>query len=123
MGAKTIGVTRTRKKVKRLEAAGYDAIVVSEEGDVAKQILAITSGGADFVFDPVGGPALTELVESVKTGGELNVYGALDPNVTPLPIFSLMRSGAKIGSYMSRSTVLRPRFCTWNPTRSSGRSS
>ena len=100
LGAKTIGITRTRKKQKLLENAGYDAVIISGEENVSKRIMQITSGGADFIFDPVGGPALNDLASSVKPGGEINVYGGLDPEPTLLPIFALMNSGAKIGCYM-----------------------
>jgi len=100
LGAKTIGITRTDKKRVQLLDAGYDALIISEEENVSERILQITSGGADFIFDPVGGPALDALAASVKRGGEINVYGALDPNPTLLPIFALMNSGAKIGCYM-----------------------
>ncbi len=99
LGAKTIGITRTRNKQRVLEAAGYDALVFSEDKCIAKEIMQITPDGADFVFDPVGGSALTDLVTSVKRGGEINVYGALDPGVTPLPIFALMNNDAKISCY------------------------
>lgn len=99
LGAKTVGITRTRDKQALLQAAGYDALVVSEEEEVAERIVRITSGGADFIFDPVGGPMLRELVASAKWGAEINIYGALDPSITPLPIFALMESGAKISCY------------------------
>ena len=99
LGAKTIGITRSRSKQQALETAGYDALVFSEDRSIANDLKRIAADGVDFVFDPVGGPALAELAVSVKRGGEINVYGALDPGVTPLPIFALMNSGAKISCY------------------------
>jgi len=99
LGAKTIGITRTRNKQAALETAGYDALLFSEDKRIAKEIKQIAADGVDFVFDPVGGPALADLVTSVKRGGEINVYGALNPGVTPLPIFALMNNGATISCY------------------------
>ena len=99
LGAKTIGITRTRNKQGALEAAGYDALVFSEDKRIANDIKQFAPDGVDFVFDPVGGPALADLVTSVKRGGEINVYGALSPGVTPLPIFALMNNGATISCY------------------------
>ncbi len=99
LGARTIGITRTRNKQGALETAGYDALVFSEDKSIANDIKQIVPDGVDFVFDPVGGAALADLVTSVKRGGEINVYGALDPGVTPLPIFALMNNGAKISCY------------------------
>ena len=99
LGAKTIGLTRTTAKKDALHAAGYDAVVISEEEDITARIIEITGGGADFIFDPVGGSQLEKLVASVKHGAAINVYGRLDPNVTELPVFQLMSSGASISCY------------------------
>lgn len=99
LGARTIGVTRTAKKKAALEAAGYDALVISEEEDITARIMRITGSGADFVFDPVGGRQLEKLVACVKQGAEVNIYGLLDPEGTPLPVLPLMKSGAKLGCY------------------------
>lgn len=99
LGAKTIGLTRTAAKKTALKAAGYDAIVVSDEEDIAAQIMEITGGGADFVFDPVGGHQLEKLANSVKRGAPINVYGLLDSGGTLLPVFPLMKSGATLSCY------------------------
>ena len=82
LGAKTIGITRTNRKKAVLEAADYDAIIVSDTDDITARILEISGSGADFVFDPVGGPQLEKLVVGVKPGAEINVYGALDTKGT-----------------------------------------
>ena len=99
LGAKTIGITRTRNKQAALETAGYDALVFSEDKRIVNDIKKIAPDGVDFVFDPVGGAALADLVSSVNSGGKINVYGALDPDETLLPIFALMNNGATIGCY------------------------
>lgn len=108
LGAKTIGITRTSKKVKALEEAGYDAVVISEKGNVSTRILEITNGGADFVFDPVGGSQLENLIKGVKSGAVINIYGVLDPSDTVLPIFALMNSGATLRAYSVYELVSDP---------------
>ncbi|WP_164860733.1 zinc-dependent alcohol dehydrogenase family protein [Parasedimentitalea marina] len=100
LGAKTIGITRTVAKKAALEAAGYDAVIISEDEDISARLLEITGEGADFVFDPVGGPQLEKIIGGLKQGAEINVYGVLDAAETPLPVFALMHSGATIGCYM-----------------------
>jgi NADPH:quinone reductase-like Zn-dependent oxidoreductase len=99
LGARTIGLTRTSAKNRALITAGYDAIVISGEEDVTARIMEITGEGADFVFDPVGGPQLEKLASGVKRGATINVYGLLDADGTALPIFPLMNSGATISCY------------------------
>lgn len=108
LGAKTIGITRTSAKAQALKAAGYDAIIIAEEEDIAPRILDISEGGADFVFDPVGGAQLEALIRSVKPGAAINVYGLLDPAQTPLPIFALMDSGATLSCYSVYELVSNP---------------
>jgi NADPH:quinone reductase-like Zn-dependent oxidoreductase len=108
LGAKTIGLTRTSAKKEALEAAGYDAVVVSEEEDITARIMEITGDGADFVFDPVGGPQLEKLASSVKRGATINVYGLLDSSGTSLPIFPLMNSGASISCYNVYELISNP---------------
>jgi NADPH2:quinone reductase len=108
LGAKTIGITRTSTKLTALKKAGYDAIVVAEDEDISKRIIEISAGGADFVFDPVGGPQLEPLINSVKRGALINIYGLLDDAKTNLPIFALMNSGATLRSYTVYELVSDP---------------
>ena len=108
LGVKTIGITRTVAKKAALEAAGYDAVIISEEEDITARLLEITSEGADFVFDPVGGPQLEKIIGGVKRGAEINVYGVLETAETPLPVFALMHSGAAIGCYMVYELLVDP---------------
>lgn len=108
LGAKTIGLTRTSAKKQALEKAGYDAVVISEDEDIVARIMEITGEGADFVFDPVGGPQLEKLVSSVKRGATINVYGLLDSGGTALPIFPLMNSGATISCYSVYELIVDP---------------
>lgn len=96
---KTIGITRGQDKVKSLKKQGYDEIIVSGEENVEDRIKDITSGGADFAFDPVGGDDLVKIIKSLKKGSELCVYGVLSGSITKLPIFSLMFSEVKIYCY------------------------
>ncbi len=99
LGARTIGITRTAAKRKALEAAGFDEVVVSRTEDVGARIKDITTDGADFVFDPVGGPLLETLITGVKRGADINVYGILHPEPTALPVFAMMNSGARLSCY------------------------
>lgn len=98
-GAKTIGLTRTVKKVGQLKALGFDEVIVSQAENVEERIKEITGEGADFAFDPVGGADLTNIINSLKRSSELVVYGLLSEGKTELPIFPLMFSDVKISCY------------------------
>lgn len=99
LGAQTIALTRTSRKKEELLAVGYSEVIVSEDEDVTARIKEITGGGADFIFDPVGGPQLKELVAAVNPGADINIYGVLSSENTVLPIFEMMQSGARLSSY------------------------
>ncbi|MVO17761.1 zinc-binding dehydrogenase [Parasedimentitalea huanghaiensis] len=100
LGAKTIGITRTAQKKAALEVQGFDAVIVAQDEDITARIIEVSDGGADFVFDPVGGAQLEKLVSAVKSGSEINVYGGLDVANTALPVFAMMGSGARISCYV-----------------------
>ncbi|WP_446744631.1 zinc-dependent alcohol dehydrogenase family protein [Silvibacterium acidisoli] len=85
VGATSIALTRTNTKVAELKAAGADFVVVTDEQDLVKEILAITGGkGAEVVFDPVGGPTFSKLAGATAIDGTMILYGALSPEPTTL---------------------------------------
>ncbi|MET8545596.1 zinc-dependent alcohol dehydrogenase family protein [Kitasatospora sp. NPDC004799] len=86
LGALPIATTRTRAKVRSLREAGAVEVVVTGEEDLGARVDAVTAGrGVRTVFDPVAGPGVLALAETLAPGGRLIVYGRLDPRDTPLP--------------------------------------
>src|SRR6266851_3391198 len=91
VGAKSIALTRTSAKRKRLTEAGAKYVIATEEEDLVKQINEITGGqGARVVFDPVGGPTLLELIKVMSFQGILYLYGALSDQATTVPPLALI---------------------------------
>ncbi|PZU01553.1 MAG: NADPH:quinone reductase [Gordonia sp. (in: high G+C Gram-positive bacteria)] len=85
-GAIPIAVTRTSAKSAVLFEHGAEYVIASEEEDLVGRVQEITQGhGADFVFDPIGGPLLRTLAAATATGGTLFVYGYLSLAPTPYP--------------------------------------
>ncbi|GAB3652742.1 zinc-dependent alcohol dehydrogenase family protein [Glycomyces tarimensis] len=90
VGAVPIAVTRTGAKRQRLLDEGAAAVIVAEEEDVAGRVRELTGGrGAQYVFDAVAGPGVTELSSAVAPGGTHFLYGALSGQPTPYPGFDL----------------------------------
>jgi NADPH:quinone reductase-like Zn-dependent oxidoreductase len=88
LGATPIAVTRTGAKTDRLLRAGAAHVIAADDGDVVKQVHALTGDrGARLVFDAVAGPGLPDLARAVAPDGMLIVYGALDGRPTPLPMW------------------------------------
>ncbi len=70
VGAVPIALTRSTSKRQALLDAGAAQVIATDEQDLVKEILGLTGGkGARVVFDPVGGPTVTKLVQAtVPTG-------------------------------------------------------
>jgi NADPH:quinone reductase-like Zn-dependent oxidoreductase len=86
VGAVPIASTRTSAKAAALREAGAAHVIATTEQDLVAEIMRITDGqGARVIFDPVAGPGVEKLVEAVKRGGILIVYGNLSGQPTPFP--------------------------------------
>ncbi|MEU0804937.1 zinc-dependent alcohol dehydrogenase family protein [Streptomyces sp. NPDC005970] len=86
-GARAIALTRTSAKREQLLAAGADAVIATAEEDVAARVGELTGGkGARVIFDPVGGPALADLVKAAAHEAVIVLYGVLDRTPTPLNV-------------------------------------
>jgi NADPH:quinone reductase-like Zn-dependent oxidoreductase len=101
VGAVPIALTRGSSKRQALLDHGAAHVIATDEQDLVKQILKLTAGkGARVVFDPVGGPTFTKLVQSTSRLGILFLYGALSPEPTPLPLFDVLARSTTIRGYV-----------------------
>jgi NADPH:quinone reductase-like Zn-dependent oxidoreductase len=100
VGAVPIALTRTTGKKQALLDHGARHVVVSEEEDVVARINSITDNqGVRIVFDPVGGPMLETLAAVSAQHAIIFQYGALSPQPTPFPLFSVLAKGLTIRGY------------------------
>jgi NADPH:quinone reductase-like Zn-dependent oxidoreductase len=102
VGATIIATTRTRVKRQALIEHGADHVVVTDEEDLVARVMELTSGvGARVVFDPVGGPSFIPLTESMAHSGILLEYGALSPEPTPFPLFTVLGKSLTLKGYLN----------------------
>ncbi|HYL82667.1 MAG TPA: zinc-dependent alcohol dehydrogenase family protein, partial [Candidatus Angelobacter sp.] len=102
VGATVIATTRTRSKRGALIEHGADYVVVTEEENLVARVMEITRGaGARVVFDPVGGPSLIPLTDSMARGGILLEYGALSMEPTPFPLFTVLGKSLTLKGYLN----------------------
>ncbi len=100
LGAKAIATSRGPGKKQALLDAGADHVIVTDEADVTKQVMELTSGrGARLIFDPVAGPFLEKLAGAAAPGGVIFEYGALSMAPTPFPLFDALGKGLNIRGY------------------------
>jgi NADPH:quinone reductase-like Zn-dependent oxidoreductase len=101
VGAIPVAITRGSSKRKALKDAGAAHVIASDEQDLVKEVMGITSNkGARMVFDPVGGPTVQKLVEATARLGIVFLYGALSNEPTPLPLFEVLAKWITIRGYV-----------------------
>jgi NADPH:quinone reductase-like Zn-dependent oxidoreductase len=84
-GLRTLNVVRRASAVQELLGAGADAVVVSD-GDLSGQVAAALGGQPiSLILDMVGGDVATELARSLKVGGTMVCYAALDRKPVVIP--------------------------------------
>ncbi|MDH3504106.1 MAG: zinc-dependent alcohol dehydrogenase family protein [Nitrospirota bacterium] len=108
-GGVAIATTRGADKKAFLLEAGADHVIVTDEEDLVKRGMALTSGkGVRVVFDPVAGPLLEQLAAVTAPGGIIFEYGALAPHPTPFPLFPALSKGLTIRGYTLFEIVKNP---------------
>ncbi len=109
VGATSIAVTRTQAKKQALLDAGADHVIVSDDEDIVEKVMALTGGqGARVVFDPIGGPGFEAITQAMARGGILLEYGALSPEPTPFPLFTVLGKSLTLKGYLYAEIVADP---------------
>ncbi len=77
-GIRTLNVVRRRDAVAALEELGADAVIVSTDGPIDKQVREIVGPqGVRYAIDPGTGQTGTEIFRSLSEDGRMLVYGSL----------------------------------------------
>ncbi len=85
-GAVPIAATRHSAKAAALLEQGAQHVIATAETDVVAEVMRITGGkGVRVVFDPVGGPFVEKLANTMAEEGILFIYGSLSGQPTPYP--------------------------------------
>jgi NADPH:quinone reductase-like Zn-dependent oxidoreductase len=101
VGAVPIAVTRTSDKRQALLDAGATHVIAATEEDLQTRLAEIAGrDGVRVVFDPVGGPAFEPLTAAMARSGILIEYGALSPEPTPFPLFTVLGKSLTLRGYL-----------------------
>ena len=88
LGARVIAVARGAEKLEVCRKAGADHLLDSETVELRDAVKAL--GGADVVYDPVGGAPFREAFRATKPGGRILVVGFASGDVPQIPANHLM---------------------------------
>jgi NADPH:quinone reductase-like Zn-dependent oxidoreductase len=92
VGAIPIATTRNKGKKKSLQDAGAKFVVNTKTDGWVEKVREITSGkGVDLAFDPVAGPEIERVAQTMRSEGTIFEYGALSPEPTPFPFVCCSR--------------------------------
>ncbi len=88
MGAEVIAVARGAEKLAVAKAAGATHVLDSETADIRAEVKAL--GGADVVYDAVGGDGFKAAMRATNPGGRLIVIGFASGDIPQIPANHLL---------------------------------
>ncbi len=89
MGATVIASASSAEKLQVAREHGADHLINYAEEDIRERVLALT-GGADVVYDPVGGDAFTASLRCINPGGRILVIGFASGTIPQIPANHLL---------------------------------
>ena len=109
LGAVPVALTRSSSKRDALIAAGAKHVIATEEQDLVAEVATITGGkGARVAFDPVGGPDVAKILDSLSTFGIFFQYGALDVRDVPVSVMALLGKMLTLRGYQLHEVTQNP---------------
>lgn len=116
MGARVIACARGERKLEIARAAGADEAVDSETADLKGALKAL--GGADVVYDAIGGGAGEAAFRALKPGGRYLVIGFASGSQPKFPVnHALVKNIAIHGLYWGGYLKLDPQVLTGSMAR------
>lgn len=98
MGAKVIACARGPEKLEIAKAYGADHVIDATKEDIRDVVKSL--GGADVVYDPVGGEQFTAAFRATNPDGRLLAIGFASGDVPPIPAnHMLVKNLTVIGMY------------------------
>jgi len=111
MGARVIACARGADKLEAARAAGADELIDSDAGGLRDRVKAL--GGADVVFDPVGGELFNQALRATRPGGRILPLGFASGSVPQIPAnIVLVKNISVLGLYWGGYAKLDPSVLT-----------
>ncbi|NVO23382.1 zinc-binding dehydrogenase [Donghicola mangrovi] len=111
MGARVIACARGTDKLEIAEAYGADHLIDAKTEDIREVVKSL--GGADVVYDPVGGEQFTAAFRATNPDGRLLAIGFASGEVPPIPAnHMLVKNLTVIGMYWGGYLKFKPKALT-----------
>ena len=111
MGAEVIAVARGADKLEIAKVAGADHLINSETDDIRDRVKAL--GGADVVYDPIGGAQFDAALRACNPGARLLPLGFASGEVPQIPAnILLVKNLTVLGLYWGGYMRLDPQVLT-----------
>lgn len=109
-GATVLATASNDQRLERLREYGVDHPVNYVAGEVASEVMAVTSGrGVDLVVDPVGGRTLEGSVASLAYRGRISWVGRAGRDAEPPDLWPLVTKNASLhGVLLAAELMLQP---------------
>ena len=115
LGARVIACARGTDRLKVAAAAGADHLIDSASADLSAEVRAL--GGADVVYDPIGGDQFDAALRATKPEGRLVVIGFAGGRVQQIPANHLLvKNVSVLGFYWGGYLGFRPDVVTGSLT-------
>lgn len=111
MGAEVVAVARGADKLSVAKAAGADHLIDSDTDDIRAQVKAL--GGADVVYDPIGGDQFKAAMRACRPEARLIPLGFASGEVPQIPANHLLvKNLTVIGFYWGGYMRVNPKVLT-----------
>jgi NADPH2:quinone reductase len=111
MGARVIACARGADKLAVAKAAGANHLIDSDGGDLREAVRAL--GGADVVYDPIGGDQFEAAFRATNPDGRILIIGFASGTVPPISANHLLvKNISVLGLYWGGYLKFRPEVLT-----------
>jgi len=111
MGAEVVACARGAQKLELCKEMGADHLIDSDTDDIRDRVKAL--GGADVVYDPIGGEQFTAAMRACNPGARLLPLGFASGKVAPIPAnILLVKNMSVLGLYIGGYAKLNPKALT-----------